>query len=698
MLPSENALADASRPRDRARAEPDGQFARPFDRDAVRREQLPRRAEQVHGIRAAQRAVTADLLERRPATRRVAQRPVFGVPQARGVQLGSQRRPVVRGRLDPHGHGRRGCRVGRLGAAIRPLRGVVSQYAGAARVRHVADHQPRAWRPQQRVGDRVQEPRQAGGRHSGVRRQPPAVTALVVQRRIHALRGDRLEGRPGGRGPGPCRCVQRHGVRVQGGQHGQCRQQRHRPARQRPGKLGARGMADPEPPIAVEVQRAADPQQPPGDALEASRLRLRRLGQLCHGGPLLCRDLVEQPGGGRRLGLVLAPPFRDPGIVPGHMRAASGAGEHRLVRRAAGVLGVGQGGDDAGLRPLVQYSHGVALSSRPGRLSRPGRGGWRREIPEQRQGRGCPRGLGPGREAGRADDQSVRRRQEGDRRVLSRLDVACRRQRPGLAVHGQHSPGHRGSADQRLPGSGTGLGPPVRVGVEQQETYRTGRQPAGPDGTRELRVRRRLAHLVIEPGLELGRGHLRRGRLDRPGTEPVSLRDGQACQRGQQRQRRGLPRGLLAAAVSRVALDAHAVPFHRGPGGEPVARRRLGDLYGGDTQPLGLESQDGDRHREAPDDCLHRRRTGPGPRLVIAGGEEHLMQLPWPRFRGRDPAFCIRDQRRVSHPVLARGLQCREELVSKQRREVRSRVGQQSPQCPPGAFGLDVGLPLVSRW
>jgi hypothetical protein len=71
---------------------------------------------------------------------------------------------------------------------------------------------------------------------------------------------------------------------------------------------------------------------------------------------------------------------------------------------------------------------------------------------------------------------------------------------------------------------------------------------------------------------------------------------------------------------------------------------------------------------------------------------------PAARFPEHHPAFRVRDQRRVSQPVPARGLQRREELVSRQRREIRIRVGQQSPQCPARAFGLDVGLPPVSRW
>ena len=122
----------------------------------MRREPVPRRAEQLGGV-AAERAVAADPVERRPVAGRAPQHAVLGVTQARCVQLGGQRRRGGRGRLDPQGHGGRRRRLGGLGAAVGPFRGVAVEHAGAARVGQVPDHQPRPGRPQQRLGDRVRE-------------------------------------------------------------------------------------------------------------------------------------------------------------------------------------------------------------------------------------------------------------------------------------------------------------------------------------------------------------------------------------------------------------------------------------------------------------------------------------------------------------------------------------------------------------
>ena len=174
---------------------------------------------------------------------RAAQHPVFGVPQARCVQLGAQRRPVVRGRLDPHGHGCRGCRVGRLGAAIGPFRGVAVEHAGAARVRYVADHEPCARRPQQRVGDRVQEPRKAGyvtpvSAASRQQSRPSSSSAGYTRRAAIASRADRAA-----EAQVRADAWQRHGVRRVPG----------RPARAVPP-----ATAPPSPPAAREARRRRD--------------------------------------------------------------------------------------------------------------------------------------------------------------------------------------------------------------------------------------------------------------------------------------------------------------------------------------------------------------------------------------------------------------------------------------------------------
>ena len=171
-----------------------------------------------------------------------------------------------------------------------------------------------------------------------------------------------------------------------------------------------------------------------------------------------------------------------------------------------------------------------------------------------------------------------------------------------------------GSADQRLPGGGTGLGPPARVGVEQQEIHRTGRQPAGPDGDRE------------PPGQATACRPRSRARTRAP-QRSAPARPG-LTGRAASRSPSGMARPVSAASSDSAAacraafllLPYPALPStrtpsrsSRGPGAEPVARRRLGDLHGGDTQPLGLESHDGDRHRGTPDDRLHRQPHGPRP-------------------------------------------------------------------------------------
>ena len=132
-------------------------------------------------------------------------------------------------------------------------------------------------------------------------------------------------------------------------------------------------------------------------------------------------------------------------------------------------------------------------------------------------------------------------------------------------------------------------------GLEQQKVHRTRGQLAGTDGGRELRVGRRPGNLVVEPGFQVRR------------TQPWIVREvagsggrvirwhRQAGEHGQQRQRRGLPRGLLAAAAARLALDARAVPLQARRGREPAVRRRLRHLHGGHAQPLGLAADDGDR-------------------------------------------------------------------------------------------------------
>lgn len=194
-----------------------------------------------------------------------------------------------------------------------------------------------------------------------VRRQPPAITAVSVQRRIDAPCGDRFEGRPGGRSPGPYRRVQPFRRHVECDQNGQCRHQRHTPARQRLGELVTSGMADPESSAGVEVQGTADAQEPAEDAPRAACLRCLRPGQLRRGGLLLCHQLFKQPGRRRHLRLVLVAPVRDAGIASRRMRAGNRAGKHRRMRRAAGNLLVAQRGDVPALRPLVQHGHGVAL-------------------------------------------------------------------------------------------------------------------------------------------------------------------------------------------------------------------------------------------------------------------------------------------------------------------------------------------------
>ena len=108
-----------------------------------------------------------------------------------------------------------------------------------------------------------------------------------------------------------------------------------------------RPVGDLEPPV-TEVQRAAGPQQPPEDAPRAARLRLRRPGELRGGGPLLFGDLVQQPGGGRRLRLVL-------GAALGGACAAS-----RRVRAAGREVNTGACGGAAPARAAF------AVTARPG--------------------------------------------------------------------------------------------------------------------------------------------------------------------------------------------------------------------------------------------------------------------------------------------------------------------------------------------
>ena len=157
--------------------------------------------------------------------------------------------------------------------------------------------------------------------------------------------------------PGPRRLV-RH-VRtpsrrtVEGGEDRQRREQRHREARERSLERRTRRAGDLEPPV-TEFQRAAGPQQPPENARRTTSLRLRGPGEPRGGGPLLFGELVKQPGGGGRLRLVLAAALGGAAVPSRRMRAAGRAGEHPRVRRAAGVVGVGQVRDDAGLRPLVE--------------------------------------------------------------------------------------------------------------------------------------------------------------------------------------------------------------------------------------------------------------------------------------------------------------------------------------------------------
>ena len=168
----------------------------------------------------------------------------------------------------------------------------------------------------------------------------------------------------------------------------------------------------------------------------------------------------------------------------------------------------------------------------------------------------------------------------------------------------------------------------------------------------------------------------------------------------QQRQRRGLPRGLLAAAVTRLALDARAVPLQARRGREPAVRRALGHLHGGYAQPLGLEADNGGRRARDLAGRRHGQRADRGPRVAVAGGEQHLVQLPRLRLPGRDPALAVRDQRGVRGTVLAGLLQRRKELIAGQRREAGGRVGQQRAQFLARAVLVHLGLPPAPgrRW
>jgi hypothetical protein len=140
---------------------------------------------------------------------------------------------------------------------------------------------------------------------------------------------------------------------VERGEDGQRRKQRHREARERPLKRRTRRAGDLEPPV-TKIQRAAGSQQPPEDAPRAARLRFRRPGEPRGGGTFLFGDPVQQPGGGRRLRLALGAALGGARVTSRRVHAAGRAGEHRRVRRAAGVLLIGQVRDDARLRPLVE--------------------------------------------------------------------------------------------------------------------------------------------------------------------------------------------------------------------------------------------------------------------------------------------------------------------------------------------------------
>jgi len=82
---------------------------------------------------------------------------------------------------------------------------------------------------------------------------------------------------------------------------------------------------------------------------------------------------------------------------------------------------------------------------------------------------------------------------------------------------------------------------------------------------------------------------------------------------------------------------------------------------------------------------------------VVSADQEHLMQLTRTRFPGCDPPSRFSHQHWAHRTVLARVFQHREELVSRQCREVDARLGRQSPQGPLRAFLLDISATAASR-
>ena len=156
--------------------------------------------------------------------------------------------------------------------------------------------------------------------------------------------------------------------------------------------------------------------------------------------------------------------------------------------------------------------------------------------------------------------------------------------------------------------------------------------------------------------------------------------------REQQRQRRGLPRGLLAAAVARPALDARAVPLQARRSREPAVRRGLGHLHGGYAQPSLRPVSAATAVRQAP-------HIGSCAVIAVLGSDGHGPRLDELARDAHELAAAARDGQALpgcSRPAFSRSVLLFDELESGCRRaDARGTPSRSSCWAAPCCGGGD---------